>query len=140
MSGGQYVLQMKEMVNVGQKANEGLDLIVYSTVTGTARDIATLSGGESFMAALCLALGLADVVKRAAGSIHLDMMFVDEGFGSLDEHARQQAVDMLVDLTKAAGTGGRMIGIISHVAELKQQIGNILYVTRNETGSSIKWN
>lgn len=139
MSGGQYVLRMKDADQAGQKINEGLDLMVYSTVTATSRDIATLSGGESFMAALCLALGLADVVKRAAGSIHLDMMFVDEGFGSLDDRARQQAVQMLVDLTGDNGRNGRMIGIISHVAELKQQIGNILYVKKSEAGSSIQW-
>lgn len=139
MSGGEFVLKMKETDQAGQKVNEGLDLMVYSTVTGTSRDIATLSGGESFMAALCLALGLADVVKRAAGSIHLDMMFVDEGFGSLDERSRQQAVQMLVELTGKDRQKGRMIGIISHVAELKQQIGNILYVKRSESGSSIQW-
>lgn len=139
MSGGQFVLKMKETDQAGQKVNEGLDLMVYSTVTGTSRDIATLSGGESFMAALCLALGLADVVKRAAGSIHLDMMFVDEGFGSLDERSRQQAVQMLVELTGKDGQQGRMIGIISHVAELKQQIGHILNVTKTESGSRIRW-
>ncbi len=139
MSGGQFVLKMKETDQAGQKSNEGLDLMVYSTVTRSSRDIATLSGGESFMAALCLALGLADVVKRAAGSIHLDMMFIDEGFGSLDEQARDQAVQMLLALTVAEGKGGRMIGIISHVAELKQQIGNILYVNKTESGSKIHW-
>jgi len=139
MSGGQFVLKMKETDQAGQKTNEGLDLMVYSTVTRSSRDIATLSGGESFMAALCLALGLADVVKRAAGSIHLDMMFVDEGFGSLDDHARQQAVQMLLELTGEGIRGGRMIGIISHVAELKQQIGNILYVKKAESGSTICW-
>ena len=138
MSGGQFLLQLKETDQVGQRSHEGLDFMVFSTVTRTSRDIATLSGGESFMAALCLALGLADVVKRAAGSIHLDMMFVDEGFGSLDDHSRQQAVQMLVELTEKEN-GGRMIGIISHVAELKQQIGHILSVTKTETGSRICW-
>lgn len=138
MSGGQFLLQLKDVQQVGQKSHEGLDFMVFSMVTRTSRDIATLSGGESFMAALCLALGLADVVKRAAGSIHLDMMFVDEGFGSLDEHSRQQAVQMLVELTEKEN-GGRMIGIISHVAELKQQIGHILYVTKTESGSQIRW-
>lgn len=138
MSGGQFLLQLKETEQVGQRSHEGLDFMVFSTVTRTSRDIATLSGGESFMAALCLALGLADVVKRAAGSIHLDMMFVDEGFGSLDDHSRQQAVQMLVELTEKEN-GGRMIGIISHVAELKQQIGHILSVTKTETGSRICW-
>lgn len=139
MSGGQFVLKIKEVEQAGKKSNEGLDLMVHSTVTDTDRDIATLSGGESFMAALCLALGLADVVKRSAGSIHLDMMFVDEGFGSLDERSREQAVQMLVELTGKGGMNGRMIGIISHVAELKQQIGNILYVKKTEQGSFVEW-
>ena len=138
MSGGQFILQLKETDQVGQRSHEGLDFMVFSTVTRTSRDIATLSGGESFMAALCLALGLADVVKRTAGSIHLDMMFVDEGFGSLDDHSRQQAVQMLVELTQNEG-GGRMIGIISHVAELRQRIGHILSVTKTESGSRIRW-
>ncbi len=138
MSGGQFILQLKETDQVGQRSHEGLDFMVFSTVTRTSRDIATLSGGESFMAALCLALGLADVVKRTAGSIHLDMMFVDEGFGSLDDHSRQQAVQMLVELTQNEG-GGRMIGIISHVAELKHRIGHILNVTKTESGSRIRW-
>ena len=139
MSGGQFMLQIRPMDQLGQKSHKGLDLMVYSTVTGTIRDISTLSGGESFMAALCLALGLADVIQRTAGSIHLDMMFIDEGFGSLDERSRTQAVQMLVELTGQNGQGGRMIGIISHVAELKRQIENILYVKKTETGSTICW-
>ena len=139
MSGGAFLLRLKDHDMAGQRANEGLDLIVYSTVTGSCRDIATLSGGESFMAALCLALGLSDVVQRCAGSIHMDMMFVDEGFGSLDDHARQQAVTMLRELTLSEAGGGRMIGIISHVSELKQQIGNILYVKKTDNGSTICW-
>lgn len=139
MSGGQFALMMKEVEQAGQKSNEGLDLLVYSMVTGNSRDIATLSGGESFMAALCLALGLADVVKQTAGSVHLDMMFIDEGFGYLDTKAREQAIVMLQQLAAREGRGGRMIGIISHVAELKQQIENILYVDKTDKGSFIGW-
>ncbi len=139
MSGGQFMLQIRPMDQIGQKSHRGLDLMVFSTVTGTIRDISTLSGGEKFMAALCLALGMADVIQRTAGSIHLDMMFIDEGFGSLDERSRTQAVQMLVELTGQNGQGGRMIGIISHVAELKRQIENILYVKKTETGSTICW-
>ena len=140
MSGHQFRLQIKDTEQAGQKSNEGLDLVVYAAVTGTVRDIATLSGGESFMAALCLALGLSDIVRQSAGCMHPDMMFIDEGFGSLDTHAREQAIRMLARLADSETGRGRVIGIISHVAELKQQVGNILYVTKTEKGSKIEWN
>lgn len=140
MSGGQFTLMMKEVEQAGQKSNEGLDLLVYSMVTGCSRDIATLSGGESFMAALCLALGLADVVKQTAGSLHLDMMFIDEGFGYLDSRAREQAINLLKQLAVKEGREGRVIGIISHVVELKQQVESILYVDKTDKGSYVCWN
>ena len=89
----------------------GLDLMVYSTVTGKEREVRTLSGGESFMAALSLALGMADQIKQSSAAINLDMMFIDEGFGSLDEHSRNQAVRVLQEMAE----GSRLIGIISHV-------------------------
>ena len=91
--------------------------------------------GESFLAALAMALGLSDIVERSAGAIHPDMMFIDEGFGSLDEHSRSQAVRVL---QKMAG-GSRLIGIISHVTELKQEIEDQLIVRKDETGSHVRW-
>ena len=86
MSNHQFILKLKEEANTGRKTNEGLDLSVYSLVTDSERDVKTLSGGESFLAALAMALGLSDIVERSAGAIHPDMMFIDEGFGSLDAH------------------------------------------------------
>lgn len=104
-------------------------------VTGTVRDVKTLSGGESFMAALAMALGLADVIQSMSGGIRLNTMFVDEGFGSLDEYAREQAIRVLAQL---AGNG-RMIGIISHVAELAESIDRQLVVTKTKKGSKAQW-
>lgn len=135
MTAGQFQLLLKDMEEAGRSKNEGLDLMVYSLVTGKKREVRTLSGGESFMAALSLALGMADQIKEGSGAIHLDMMFIDEGFGSLDEHSRGQAVRIL----KEMADGDRMIGIISHVTELKQEIENQLVVTKNETGSHADW-
>lgn len=135
MTAGQFRLLLKEIDDAGKGRNEGLDLMVDSLVTGKKREVRTLSGGESFMAALSLALGMADQIKEGSGAIHLDMMFIDEGFGSLDEHSRGQAVRILKEM---AG-GDRLIGIISHVTELKQEIENQLVVTKNDTGSSVSW-
>ena len=135
MTAGQFRLLLKEIDDAGKGRNEGLDLMVDSLVTGRKREVRTLSGGESFMAALSLALGMADQIKEGSGVIHLDMMFIDEGFGSLDEHSRGQAVRILKEM---AG-GDRLIGIISHVTELKQEIENQLVVTKNDTGSSVSW-
>ncbi len=135
MTAGQFQLMIKDMDDAGKVKNEGLDLMVYSLVTGKKREVRTLSGGESFMAALSLALGMADQIQEGSGAISLDMMFIDEGFGSLDEHSRGQAVRILKEM---AG-GDRMIGIISHVTELKQEIDSQLVVTKNETGSSVGW-
>lgn len=135
MTAGQFQLMIKDMDDASKVKNEGLDLMVYSLVTGKKREVRTLSGGESFMAALSLALGMADQIKEGSGAVNLDMMFIDEGFGSLDEHSRGQAVRILKEM---AG-GDRMIGIISHVTELKQEIDSQLVVTKNETGSSAEW-
>lgn len=135
MTAGQFRLMLKDMKEAGNARNEGLDLMVYSLITGKEREIRTLSGGESFMAALSLALGMADEIQAGSGSIHLDMMFIDEGFGSLDEHSRNQAIRILKEL---AG-GDRMIGIISHVTELKNAIDNQLVVTKSSEGSSVRW-
>ncbi len=134
MTNQQFMLQIKEEMT-GKGKNEGLDLLVYSLVTGSLRDIKTLSGGESFLAALSMALGLSDIVKQNAGGIRLDMMFIDEGFGSLDGESQKKAIEVLEELSD----GKRMIGIISHVTELKEQLDKKLVVTRNEKGSSICW-
>ena len=135
MSGGQYELRMYRLDKAGEGKNRGLDLMVYSTITGKEREIRTLSGGESFMAALALALGMADQIQQSCAAIHLDMMFIDEGFGSLDEHSRNQAVKVL----KRMAGGSKMIGMISHVTELKQEIEEQLVISKDQNGSCAVW-
>ncbi|CAM2887425.1 AAA family ATPase [Vibrio diazotrophicus] len=133
MSKGRYLLKRKEDRAKGNSGS-GLDLMVEDGYTGKWRDVATLSGGESFMAALSLALGLSDVVQSYSGGIRLDTLFIDEGFGSLDPESLDLAIQTLIDLQQ----GGRTIGIISHVSELKEQISLRLDVEAARTGSSIK--
>ena len=135
MSAGQFELRMCDITKAGEGRNRGLDLMVYSNVTGKEREGRTLSGGESFMAALSLALGMADQIQQSSSAIHLDMMFIDEGFGSLDSQSRDQAVRVLQQM---AG-GSKLIGIISHVSELKQEIEDQLIVSKDEEGSSARW-
>jgi len=135
MSKGRYQLLRNQDRSKGNKAS-GLDLLVDDAYTGKVRPVATLSGGESFMAALSLALGLSDVVQSYAGGIHLDTLFIDEGFGSLDPESLDLAVRTLVDLQSS----GRMIGVISHVADLKEQIPLRIDVFSGRLGSSIKLN
>ena len=135
MSAGQFELRMYDLEKAGEGKNRGLDLMVYSTVTGKEREVRTLSGGESFMAALSLALGMADQIQESSAAVNLDMMFIDEGFGSLDEHSRNQAVKVLQEMAE----GSRLIGIISHVTELKQEIEDQLIVNKDESGSRVRW-
>lgn len=135
MSAGQFELRMVDIEKAGEGKNRGLDLMVYSNVTGKEREVRTLSGGESFMAALALALGMADQIQENSAAINLDMMFIDEGFGSLDEHSRNQAVKVLLEMAE----GSKLIGIISHVTELKQEIEDQLLVSKDENGSHVKW-
>ena len=131
MSGGQYELQRREEAE-NNRSQSGLELDVIDHYNGSKRSVKSLSGGESFKASLSLALGLADEVQSAAGGIRLDTMFVDEGFGSLDEESLQQAIQVLAGLTE----GNRLVGIISHVAELKQKIDKQIVVTKDRAGGS----
>ncbi len=133
MSKGRYQLLRKEERAKGNKAS-GLELEVEDAYSGKVRPVATLSGGESFMAALSLALGLSDVVQAYAGGIKLDTLFIDEGFGSLDAESLELAIRTLSDLQAT----GRMIGIISHVAELKEQLALRIDVLADRGGSSIR--
>ena len=135
MSNGQFELKLINVEDAGEGKNKGLDLEVYSIVTGKTRSVNTLSGGESFMAALSLALGMADQIQAATAAIHLDVMFIDEGFGSLSDNARNEAVNILKEM---AGKQ-RQIGIISHVSELKDEIENQLIVKKDDHGSHISW-
>lgn len=132
MSGGQYELKRKQSA-ADKKSQAGLDLDIVDHFSATTRDVRSLSGGESFKAALSLALGLSDEIQACAGGIHLDSMFVDEGFGSLDKDSVEQALKALSDLTE----GDRLIGIISHVDQLKR-IDKKIIVTKDQVGSHIK--
>ena len=134
MSGGRYKFSDKEQTNKAKLA--GLDLEIFDAYASKYRDVATLSGGESFLAALSLALGLAAVVKNISGGINLDTIFIDEGFGSLDSETLDYAINTLVELQN----DGRLVGIISHVEELKQRIPTRLEVVKHQDGSLARFN
>ena len=131
MSGGQYELIRRTEAG-NYRSQSGLELNVIDHYNGTERSVKTLSGGESFKASLSLALGLSDEIQSSAGGIKLDTMFVDEGFGSLDEESLAQAMRALYGLTE----GNRLVGIISHVSELKDKIDRQIVVTKQKTGGS----
>ncbi len=130
MTGSRYLLKRKEDKSKG-RAQQGLELEVFDNYTGKARHVKTLSGGEGFKASLALALGLADIVQSYAGGISLDTLFVDEGFGSLDSESLDSAIQCLVDIQKT----GRLVGVISHVFELKERIKSVLEICPNKEGS-----
>ena len=131
MSGGQY--ELRRCARAGDNRSQtGLELEVIDHYNGTARSVKTLSGGETFAASLSLALGLSDEVQATAGGVQLEAMFVDEGFGSLDSEALQQALAALVGVSG----GNRIVGIISHVAELKDRIDRQIIVTKDRSGGS----
>lgn len=131
MSGGQYELKRRREAE-NNRSQSGLELDVIDHYNGSERSVKSLSGGESFKASLSLALGLSDEVQSAAGGIRLDTMFVDEGFGSLDEESLAQAIRALTGLTE----GNRLVGIISHVSELKEKIDKQIIVTKDKAGGS----
>ncbi|MDK1359396.1 SMC family ATPase [Arthrobacter sp. zg-Y1219] len=133
MTGGRYALVHSDSTSGNRKA--GLGLHVTDAWTGQHRDTSTLSGGEGFMASLALALGLADVVQQEAGGVSIETLFVDEGFGSLDETSLEQVMDALEGLRD----GGRVVGLVSHVAEMKQRIGAQLQITKGRNGSSVRF-
>lgn len=130
MSGGQYELKRSEKGNMSAKS--GLELDVIDHYNATVRSVRSLSGGESFKASLSLALGLSDQIQAQSGGIQIDTMFIDEGFGSLDEESLQQAVDVLARLSES----DRLVGIISHVGALKERIDRQIIVTKTRDGGS----
>jgi exonuclease SbcC len=131
MSGGQY--ELIRNTEPGQKNRQtGLDLNVIDHYNATVRSVRTLSGGEAFKASLSLALGLSEQIQAQAGGVKLDAMFVDEGFGSLDEESLRHAMKALSDLSG----GNRLVGIISHVPELKERIDRQILVTKDRSGGS----
>lgn len=131
MSGGQYEFQRRKEADK-RNSQSGLELDVIDHYNGTVRSVKTLSGGETFQASLSLALGFSDEIQSQAGGIQLDTMFVDEGFGSLDEEALSQAIKALTELTE----GNRLVGIISHVTELKERIEHQIVVMKERSGGS----
>lgn len=131
ISNGQFEL-MRSDRQEGRGRQSGLGLDVYDAYTGQTRDVKTLSGGEKFNASLCLALGMADIIQSFQGAVSIDTMFIDEGFGTLDEESLAKAIDTLIDLQRA----GRMIGVISHVEELKAALPAILEVKKAKEGYS----
>ena len=134
MSKSRYALERTEERS-GRKLAAGLGLLVYDAWTGVSRPVSTLSGGEKFMAALSLALGLAEVVQAHAGGIRLETVFVDEGFGSLDDESLDLAISSLMSLNE----GGRLVGIISHVSELRERIDARLEVSAGKAGSRARF-
>ena len=134
MSRSRYSLERSDYTG-GGRGKQGLDLAVMDAFTGQSRPANTLSGGETFLASMALALGLADVIQSYAGGIHMDTMFIDEGFGTLDPDTLELAMETLVKLQSS----GRLIGMISHVPELKTRIPAHLEVTRGDDGSTAKF-
>lgn len=133
MSGGRYTLVHSDARTSG-RGRSGLGLHVVDAWTGSERDTATLSGGETFFASLALALGLADVVTEEAGGVRLDTLFIDEGFGSLDEQALDEVLDVLDSLRER----DRTVGIVSHVADLRQRVPAQLHIVKERSGSSVR--
>jgi exonuclease SbcC len=131
MTSGRFQL-LRKMDKSKGNTQSGLELLVVDSYTGQERHVKTLSGGESFKASLSLALGLADVVQNYAGGVSLETMFIDEGFGTLDPESLDQAIEALIDIQSS----GRLVGIISHVPELKERIDVRLEVVASQSGST----
>lgn len=131
LSNGQFILHRSDRLETRGKQS-GLGLDIYDAYTGQTRDVKTMSGGEKFNAALCLALGISDIIQSYNGQVNIDTMFIDEGFGTLDDEALAKAIDTLIELQKS----GRMIGLISHVSGLKEAIPAVLEVKKQKEGYS----
>ena len=134
MTSNGFLLKCRD-ISLTTAGETGLELDVYSPVTGKVRDAHSLSGGEAFMASLAMALGMSDIVQNNSGKTQIDTMFIDEGFGSLSDDVRDKAVKILLDL---AGSS-RLVGVISHVSELKEQIPSKIIVRKDNDGSHITW-
>ena len=133
MTSGRFTLVPK-MDSENLQSQSGLELDVIDAYTGKQRSVKSLSGGESFKASLALALGLSDMIQSHAGGIQIDSMFVDEGFGTLDAESLEQAISILVSLSDC----NRIVGIVSHVEELRSRIDKKLVVTKGQTGSHVR--
>lgn len=131
MTQGRYEMRRQRRAE-NNRSQSGLDIDVMDYYTGKTRSVKTLSGGESFLGALALALGMSDVIQHDAGGVRVETVFIDEGFGSLDGAALEQAISVLTRLSD----GERLIGIISHVSELKERIGRQVVISRGASGSA----
>jgi exonuclease SbcC len=132
MSKGRYQLRRAQDAS-NRRSTAGLDLEVFDDFTGDSRSVNTLSGGEMFLASLSLALGLSDTVQGYSGGVHFDSIFIDEGFGSLDSSSLDLSIETLMELNEK----GRMVGVISHVIELKERIDQQIQVKRTSNGSRV---
>ena len=132
MSNSRYELVRREEAT-DMRSQTGLEMDVLDHYTGRIRSVKSLSGGESFKASLSLALGLSDVIQSYAGGVEIDTLFVDEGFGALDTESLEQAIQTLIGLSE----GDRLVGIISHVSELKERIDRQLVIKKSNSGSAI---
>ena len=133
MTSGRYEMRRNEEVSDG-RVKDNLEIEVMDYYTGKARSVRTLSGGETFKASLCLALGLSDVISSMSGGLYVDTLFIDEGFGALDSESLDQACSALQGLVE----NRRMIGIISHVPELRERISRQLVIEKTGAGSNVK--
>lgn len=133
MTNERYYLERKIEITDGRRG-QGLDFDVYDNYTGKTRSIKSLSGGESFKAALALSLGLSDVIQSSSGGVRIDAMFIDEGFGTLDPESLEKAIETLLEL----GSGGKTVGVISHVPELRERISSKIEIGKSKKGSCIK--
>ena len=133
MTNGRFEL-VKHDGDSNLKSHSGLDIDVFDNYTGKQRSVKSLSGGESFKASLCMALGLSEVIQRNAGGVKLESMFVDEGFGVLDNESLEQAIEVLNSLSES----DRMVGIISHISELKDRIDKKIVVKKGSAGSTVE--
>ena len=120
-------------MEIKKSGKTGLEFSIFDSYTGKERDVSSLSGGEKFKASLALALGLSDVISNKSGGIKIESLFIDEGFGSLDSDSLNQALNILYDLSG----NHKLIGVISHVSELKNQIDNKILVKKTNAGSEI---
>ena len=132
LCGGEFILRCKDDSR-DLRSKSGLDLEVLDGNTGLWREVSTLSGGESFVASLALALGMSDVVQARSGGVKIDALFIDEGFGTLDDNMLSRAVNMLCSLVK----GNRLVGIISHVDRLRERIDKKIIVKKRISGSTL---
>ena len=137
MSQGRYRLE-RDVQTVGGRRKRGLDIRVHDIQTGRAREVSTLSGGETFIAALSLALGLADIVEMSHGAIRLDTIFIDEGFGSLDSDGDGGTLDQVLQVLLDIVGANRAVGLISHVPLVQQAVPNGFTVIKTPSGSKIE--